>query len=350
MRAGTGWVLLWAAGALAGCGGHTTQQPPAASGDDAGTTGDDAGCGSCAPEAGPGPDSAADAAPPPATGDIGPDGGTASRLLFAIVGDTRPPYPDDTSSYPLPIITKIYDQIEAASPRPLFGVSTGDYQFSSPTGDQASAQLDMYLGARQHYSGLVFPTMGNHECTGATDSNCGTGNPDGITNTYTAYMTKLLAPLGKTQPWYEVDVAATDGSWTAKFLFVAANAWTQDQATWFAQAMARATTYTFVVRHEPRTSSTAPGVTPSELVMYDHPYTLSFVGHTHTYDHQDGLREVLVGNGGAPPSGGKGYGYGLVSQRADGSGTLDVDMIDSHSGQPVPSFHFAVKPDGSPAQ
>jgi hypothetical protein len=341
MRAGWLTVLALLGGsAVAACGGKASE-PAGPGGDDSGG-GDDGGCASCGADAGSGSDGQA------TTGNIGVNGGTASRLHFAIVGDTRPPYPDDTASYPTPIITKIYDQMEAFSPRPLFGVSTGDYMYANPSGDMAGVQLDMYLGAKQHYSGLMFPTMGNHECTGSTDSNCGTGNQDGITNNYTTYISKMLGPLQKTQPYYEIDVDASDGSWTAKFLFVTGNAWTTDEGTWFDGAMARATTYTFVIRHESNSVNTAPGVNPTELTMGKFPLTLSIVGHSHTYDHQTGSREVLVGNGGAPMSGTKSYGFGLVSQRSDG--VLDVDMIDYKSGMPVAGFHFAVKPDGSATQ
>jgi hypothetical protein len=282
----------------------------------------------------------------PPTGTVGVDGGAVSRLYFGVVGDTRPPSEDDTSAYPTAVITKIFADLQALSPRPSFVVSTGDYQYANPTGTQGAVQLGYYLTARAGYSGLSFPTMGNHECTGYTTSNCGAGNPDGLTNNYNAYLQMMLAPIGQTSPYYELDINAPDMSWTAKFLFVAANAWTQTQANWLAAAMARATTYTFLVRHESASASTAPGVAPAENIMAMHPYTLSIVGHTHTYQ-RSGPREVIVGNGGAPLSGGVDYGYGMLSQQSDGS--IAVDMIDYTSGLADSSFHFAVKPDGSPA-
>jgi hypothetical protein len=283
----------------------------------------------------------------PPTGTVGVDGGALSRLYFGVVGDTRPPDEDDTSGYPTAIITKIFADIQALSPRPSFVVSTGDYQYANPTGTQGAIQVGYYLMARAGYSGLQFPAMGNHECTGLTNSNCGEGNPDGITNNYTTFMQMLLAPIGQTSPYYEMDVDAPDQSWTAKFLFIAANAWTQTQADWLAAAMARATTYTFLVRHESASADTAPGVNPSENIMAMHPYTLSIVGHTHTYQHS-AAREIIIGNGGAPLSGGVDYGYGMLSQQSDG--TIAVDVIDYTSGLADPSFHFAVNPDGSPAQ
>src|SRR5207248_8875749 len=68
-------------------------------------------------------------------------GGSISELRFAIVGDTRPPSPDDTANYPTPIITKIWQDIENESPRPEFAVSTGDYMFASTFRSEQIPQL-----------------------------------------------------------------------------------------------------------------------------------------------------------------------------------------------------------------
>jgi hypothetical protein len=279
------------------------------------------------------------------TGTVGPNGGTVSRLFFGVIGDTRPPAINDTAGYPTAVITKIFSDIAALSPMPPFVVSTGDYMFASASGTQSGPQLDMYLAARQSYSGIQFPTMGNHECTGAVTSNCGPGTTDGVTNNYQAFMSKLLGPLGKTNPYYEIDIDDSNHAWTAKFLFVAANAWTTAQASWLQSAMARATTYTFIVRHEPSAAS-SPGTSASEQIMSQYPYTLALVGHTHTYG-KTGTKQVTIGNGGAPLTGSVNYGYGLVSQRSDGA--VQVDMIDYTTGQPDTSFRFALKPDGTPA-
>jgi hypothetical protein len=276
------------------------------------------------------------------------DGGTASRLYFAIIGDTRPASNDDTAGYPTPIITKIFTDIGTMSPSPPFSVSTGDYMFASASGNESAPQLDAYLGARAKFPGKEFPTMGNHECTGATASNCGTGNTDGVTTNMQNYLSKFLATIGKTQVYYEIDVNAPDSSWTSKFLFVAGNAWDQGQATWLDQAMSRATTYTFVIRHEPADATTAPGVGPSEAIMAKHPYTLAIVGHSHKYASSAGPKAILIGNGGAPMTSGQNYGFGIVSQRADGA--LAVDEIDYQTGLMDPSFHFVMKADGTLTQ
>jgi hypothetical protein len=279
---------------------------------------------------------------------VGPGGGTESSLYFAIIGDTRPANIDDTAGYPTAIITKIFQDVRSYNPVPPFAISTGDYMFATPQpGGQAQAQLDLYIQARGPY--LTYPAMGNHECTGYTNSNCGPGGADGITDNYTQFINGLMQPLGNTNPYYAIDIKATSGSWTAKFVFVAANAWDSAQQSWLQTTMAQATTYTFVVRHESsETSGGPPGESGSDAIIAQYPYTLLIVGHTHTYQRA-GLspKEVIIGNGGAPLTGSGDYGFGLATQRADGA--IQIDMIDYQTLQPDTSFRFAVNPDGSPA-
>lgn len=282
----------------------------------------------------------------PVVGAVGASGGTLSRLYFAVIGDTRPPIINDTKAYPTQVITTLYSELEALSPRPPFAVSTGDYLFSTANGTQATPQLDLYLAARSKFTNVVFPTMGNHECTGAVTSNCGIGNNDGMTANYTAFLAKLLAPVGQTNPNYVIDIAAPDKSWTSKFVFVAGNAWSPSDAAWLETALSKPTTYTFIVRHEPKAASTAPGCKASEAIMANHPYTLAIVGHTHTYG-RTGPRQVTIGNGGAPLTGGATFGFGLIQQRADGA--IQVDMIDSATGHADTGFRFALHADGSAA-
>jgi len=275
-------------------------------------------------------------------GPIGNDGGRLARLFFACVGDTRPPTEDATDAYPTGVISRIYADIEGLSPRPPLVISTGDYLFaSSERGDVAAAQLDLYVQARAQYSGMFFAGMGNHECTGATLSNCGTR----VTANYSEFMLRLLAPIEKAVPYYVVRLDSLDGSWTAKIVFVAANAWSSAQERWLEATLSVSTTYTFVVRHEPASDSEAPGVEPSETIMARHPYTLAIVGHDHTYGHYpDSPREVLIGNGGAPLTS-KNFGFGLFAQGPDGA--IVVDMVDWQSGERDAAFRFAVAPDGT---
>ncbi len=278
-----------------------------------------------------------------APGALGPAGGEVPELYFAIVGDTRPALIEDTKAYPSAIAKKIWQGVQGAAPP--FTVTTGDYMFATAWGSQAAPQLDLYLAAAAQYTGLRLPALGNHECTGSTTSNCGSNGKDGLTKNYTAYLTKMLEPLGFDHPWYAFHVHAPDNSWTAKFVFVAANAWDTEQATWLDSEMAVPTTYTFVVRHEPVAANTAPGVKPSEAIIKKYPVTLRLVGHTHTYAYKPDTREVVVGNGGAPLSGNVNYGYVLVKRRPDGA--IEFHAIDYSTGNDF-TPPFAIKADGSP--
>ena len=284
----------------------------------------------------------------PSTRDAGvlPDvgGGPISELRFAVVGDTRPPFQDDTANYPTAIITKIWQDVEAEVPHPQFAISTGDYMFASPGKSEQLPQLDIYLAARAAFTGLQYPALGNHECTSATTSNCGPGNANGTPRNYLAFMSKMLAPLGVTTPYYLENFSAPDGSWTAKFVFVACNAWSPTQATWLDQVLAEPTTYTFVVRHEGVTATTAPCVRPSSTIIAGHPLTLLIVGHTHTYRHDAATKEVIVGNGGAPLTTTMNYGYAIIAR--DPAGTVTVTAYDYLTHAVLDTF--TIQADGAP--
>jgi hypothetical protein len=272
-------------------------------------------------------------------------GGKLDTLSFAVVGDTRPANQDDLPGYPTAVISKIWQDVQAASPRPAFAVTTGDYMFASPSGTQSVLQLQTYLTARAVFSNPTFPAMGNHECTGSTTSNCGQGNANSITQNYANFMAKMLAPLGVKNPWYTLEVGSTTGAWTAKFVIIAANAWSTAQSTWLDTELAKPTTYTFVIRHESVNAATAPGVTPSEAILAKHPYTIAIVGHTHEYRYAPQDREVIVGNGGAPLSGQSNYGYVIARQRQDGA--IVFTSYDYMTNKAVDTF--ALKADGTAA-
>jgi hypothetical protein len=259
-------------------------------------------------------------------------------LSFAIVGDTRPPNEDDTSGYPTAVISKIWQNIQAASPRPAFAITTGDYMFASPshTPGTQMAQLNLYMGARNAFSNVVFPAMGNHECDGATADNCyacgsACNNVSGSciggvcqTPNFTAFQSKMLAPIGESLPYYTINVKSTSNAWTAKFVFIACNMWSPTQASWLSSALSTPTTYTFVVRHEGTIANTAPclsgtGSNNADTIIGQHPYTLLIAGHTHTYGYYASEKQVVVGNGGAPLSGSVNYGYVIARQQSNGS-------------------------------
>ena len=269
------------------------------------------------------------------SGSIGPGGGTLSTLSFAIVGDTRPPTEDDTSGYPTAVITKIWQDVEAASPRPAFAITTGDYMFASPshTPGTQSQQMGFYMGARAAFSNILFPAMGNHECDGSTGDNCyacgsACNNVSGSciggwcqTPNFTVFASKMLAPINQTLPYYTININGTGNAWTAKFVYIACNAWSPTQATWLGSQLATPTTYTFVVRHESPGTSGAPCVTASpsaDSITTAHPFTLIIAGHTHTYAYYSSEKLVVVGNGGAPLSNSVNYGYVIARQQPGG--------------------------------
>jgi len=284
----------------------------------------------------------------PISGTVGVTGGTVSRLYFASTGDTRPALPpfgiNPTGDYPTAIIDQIFSDIAALSPAPSFVITTGDYQLATSASDSA-AHLGLYMQARAKFPGTVFYGMGNHECSplGVTTSNCGAGNADGLTANYTNFLSTMLAEIQQTKPYFVININATDGSWTSKFVYVAANAWDSTQESWLTAAMAVSTTYTFVIRHEPTDANTAPGVTPSEAIISQYPITLELCGHTHDYSHTG--NRVVLGNGGAPLTGTGDYGYGVFQQRQDGA--IVVDEVDYKTGATDPSFHFVVTPTGT---
>jgi hypothetical protein len=293
----------------------------------------------------------------PISGTVSNAGGTVSRLVFAVVGDTRPTNEDDPSGYPTTIITKIFQDIEAQSPHPVLALGTGDYQFTAASDDtDATAQISIFMQARQAYSGPWFPAMGNHECgvsgsyTTSDNNDCGPGNPGGATANYKAFIAGMMTPINQTLPYYSINVSASDSSWTAKFVVTAANAWSSAQQTWLTTTMAQKTTYTFVVRHEASDATPPiPDCIPTiDSIITSAGYTLLIVGHTHNHGHySDSPQTVVLGNGGAPLSSGN-YGYGLFSQRCDGA--IVVDEYDYMSGATDGQFHFVITPSGTITQ
>jgi predicted phosphodiesterase len=270
---------------------------------------------------------------------------TASDLVFAIVGDTRPASIDDTANYPTAIVTKIFADIQSATPKVQFAIGTGDYQYASTTGSEQAPQLAKYMSARAGFSGPFYPAMGNHECTGFTASNCGTGNTDGVTKNITDFISTMLAPINETKPYYVENVAAADKSWTAKFVIIACNAWDSTQAAWLTQQLAVPTTYTFVVRHESVADMSQTKCSASQTTVNAHPLTLLIVGHTHEYSHQKTDKEIINGLGGAPLTSGTNYGYTIVTRNA--GGTLTVTTYEYESGSVIDTFK--IKADGTAA-
>jgi hypothetical protein len=264
---------------------------------------------------------------------IGADGGKVGRFIFAVIGDTRPPASDDTAHYPTARVNKIYDRIQALNPRPQFVVATGDYMFASPSGTQGKPQVDLYVAATKRFSGPVFGSLGNHECSGGVASNCAPAPASN--NNYKAWFNALVKPLGKTKPYYEIPFSDVNGKWTAKLLIVACNAWDATQKSWLQTSLGRRTDYTFVARHEPR-GSTAPcnAEMDAMLAASGTRYTMLLVGHVHDYSHSG--KQLLEGCGGAPLTGSANFGFATVEQRVDGG--VRVRQYDSVSGAVVSTY------------
>jgi hypothetical protein len=263
-------------------------------------------------------------------GTVGPNGGTVNRLYFAVVGDTRPSVEDDTANYPTAIITKIYQDIEALSPRPQFVVTTGDYQFARPTGSEGAKQVALYVTARNAFNGTVFPVMGNHECTGATATNC-----TGPTNNLTAFTNLLLQPIGQTDPYYAVQINDVGGAWTSKFIFTACNMWSTTQQSWLQTQLAMPTTYTFVVRHMPL-SSNGPCNTAMDPIVRGATLDGFLVGHTHTVYFSSSNKQLVEGVGGAPITSTANYGFATIEKNV-GSG-FTVRQYDYQTVQVINTY------------
>ncbi|HEY1535035.1 MAG TPA: lamin tail domain-containing protein, partial [Polyangiaceae bacterium] len=239
-----------------------------------------------------------------------------STLQFGAFGDVRPPNPNDTANFPDGILSHIFGGLQAKGMS--LAVDAGDHCFQSSisSGSYCHTQFVSHFMADMtaNYSGRLLPTMGNHEGCGtnaATTGNC-TSWTSGLVHDYLVDV--VLPTTGQSSsPFYSIVVY---GSWgTAKFVHVAANAWTSAQETWLTSTLNVHTTYTFVIRHEPNNDARAPGVTPSEALYLSHynagTLTMSITGHTHLVQLPGGTQpygdsfgatepyEVILGNAGA---------------------------------------------------
>ncbi len=67
------------------------------------------------------------------------------------------------------------------------------------------------------------------------------------------------------------------------FADIACNAWDDTQKVWVETTLSEESTYTFIVRHEPLGTSGAPCEADSAAIIAAHPYTMTIVGHVHTF-------------------------------------------------------------------
>jgi hypothetical protein len=294
-----------------------------------------------------------------------------TNLVFGAFGDVRPANANDTASYPDTILSAIFAGMQSMGL--TVAVDAGDHCFQSSTssGSYCHTQFVSHFMADMtaNYKGKLLPTMGNHEGCGtdaATTGNC-TSWSSGLVSDY---LKDIVQPTTgqSADPYYSVVLY---GSWgTAKFVHLAANAWTSGQSTWLTNTLNVPTTYTFVVRHEPSNANTAPGVTPSESIYAPHvsngTLTLSITGHTHLVQLPGGTQpygdeygatqsyEIILGNAGAPLDGGPYYGFAVLQRRLS-DGAIVVQTYESISSDGTtslgnaadPNFRFAINANGS---
>ncbi len=294
-----------------------------------------------------------------------------ANLEFGLFGDVRPANPNDTASYPDGILSAVFAGLQAQGVGLVVDVGDHCFQSTTSSGSYCHDQFVNHFMADRaaNYSGTLLPTLGNHEACGqdaATTGNCTTWTSGLIHD----YLVDIVQPsTGQSAfPYYSVIV---HGAWgTAKFVHVAANAWTSAQSTWLTSTLNVPTTYTFVIRHEPSNDTRAPGVTPSESLFASHyasgSLTLSLTGHTHLvqlagstqpYGDEFGATqayEIIVGNAGAPLDAGPYYGYAVLTRRAsDGAivtqayEAMSSDGVTALGNAPDTSFRFAVNANGS---
>jgi hypothetical protein len=277
--------------------------------------------------------------PPPSSGPIGPSGGTVSLLHFGAFGDVRPAV-NNGRTYPSAIISAVMTNFHDHSAQ--FAVASGDYMFAT-VASYVTSNVDALIAAERNYGGFIFHGMGNHECTGATASNCPNGNE---TPNVQEYMSRLNA--GHSLPYFDWTIRTSLGD--AHFISTAPNAWSTAQQTWLQGALAHRAAYTFVLAHEPPTGTAGPGSRAIEQVLATspNPITLRLYGHTHEYHHITG-NAVIDGNAGAPlaGTGGSGayYGYAMIDQRSDGNIVFTAYQVGT---PPMVVDTWVVTPSGAP--
>lgn len=316
--------------AAAGCNGDSAA---------GGGEGEDLGGVSVPPDAATPPDLLhLDFGPPTGVVDPAGKGGTVNLLAFTAFGDIRPAVPNLDFSYPDATVKSVMKGMAALTPE--FAVATGDYMNVELIANSVTNQLKSLVADEAMFTAPIFHCMGNHECQTFSDVNCPKLNE---TPNLKQFMSTLLpwTPV----PWYSFIVHTALGD--AKFIFIAVNGWTPEQAKWLEATLDVPTRYTFVVRHHPTPSVGAPskaeGVTASDPMLAKHKITLFLFGHTHEYNHI-APNAVISGNAGAPLDAGH-YGYLYVLQRPDGN----VSVTEYQEGSNSPIDTWAVTPEGDAA-
>jgi hypothetical protein len=274
----------------------------------------------------------------PAGGQVGPQGGSVDRLFFGFTGDTRPAQCGDV--YPTMVIQNIYTLMKGDGVQ--FAIDQGDHMFNCGSGQSAFSgakqQMNDYVTAAALLGKTVFMTMGNHECTGESQSLCALSSYGGNPN-YTAFM-DALAPVSS-KPYYRFDVMTKTG--LAVFLVVADDTWDATQQQWLTTQLTDADTrakYTFVSKHHPDGNTDHPEFQQIYNLVRQHKYTLFLTGHSHLFKRQSSdPRALVIGCGGAPLAGGTFWGYGTALQGSDDR--IYVTVHDQATRNVVQAFDVA---------
>jgi len=194
----------------------------------------------------------------PVTGRVGADGGIVSRLLFAVVGDTRPP-PSTTPAairrMSSPRSTRASTLSNPAGDGPLDGRL--HVRVGSPRGgdSQAGPQLDIYMQARARSPA---PSFGARQTTSAPAQRARTAAADRRRDDGETTSPSSSRCSGRSERPTPT-TRSTSSRWTpvdGEVVFVAANAWSGAQEAWL-DPPREAEHVHLRGRHEPA-SATAP--------------------------------------------------------------------------------------------
>jgi len=113
----------------------------------------------------------------------------STGLSFGAFGDVRPANPNDTAGYPDAILSAIFAGLQTQGVS--ITIDGGDHCFPIQRRARESYCHDQFVnhfmsGHEAHYTGRLFPTMGNHEGCGTYAATAGTARrwSSGLVNDY----------------------------------------------------------------------------------------------------------------------------------------------------------------------
>ena len=286
------------------------------------------------------------ATPSPVQQYIGPDGGTVTLLKFGVFGDSRPAHHNASASdFPSAVVTEIVAGMTAKRVQIIFGV--GDWQECDQSAECSRGDLGALLAAEAAggFKGTILNMMGNHDCASGYDAaECPLENE---TENVSQYMQMVLAPVGKSHSYFDLNVETSKGK--AHFIVASPSAWSDNQQSWLNGVSAQPADYTFYLQHQPQADPTCPGAKPAyDTMKAANPNTTLYMyGHVHEYKHYAGINEFIIGNGGAPSP--PWYGYAIVEQLSNGNIQVTVYQATGTGNDPQMD-QWTVTPQGSLVQ